>query len=148
MLQLDLHPLTSGAHEVTASGYDPRQSRYSHSITRTWAAGDRIRLEMDMPVVLREAHPKVKQHRGQAAITRGPLVYCLESIDHPNLDLFSVAVDRASLAYNYDSKLLGGAGTIRALSVDGARLTLIPYHLWGNRGASQMNVWLNVGSKD
>jgi uncharacterized protein len=144
---LQLESIATGAQEVTASGYDPRLSIF-HSITRTWAAGDRIRLEVDMPVVLREAHPKVKQHRGQAAITRGPLVYCLESIDHPNLDLFSIAVDRASPTYEYDSKLLGGAGTIRALSVDGARLTLIPYHLWGNRGASQMNVWLNVGSKD
>jgi DUF1680 family protein len=33
---------------------------------------------------------------------------------------------------------------IQAKSSDGQSLTFIPYHLWGNRGSSQMMVWVNV----
>ena len=41
------------------------------------------------------------------ALSRGPLVYCLESVDNP-LDLFSVKVNRKSLKPVYDESLLGG----------------------------------------
>ena len=34
-----------------------------------------------MPVRLMEAHPLVEEARNQIAVQRGPIVYCLESID-------------------------------------------------------------------
>jgi DUF1680 family protein len=79
-----------------ASGFDPRIASF-HTLHRNWAAGDEIILEFEMPVLTRRAHPKVKGHQGKAAITRGPLVYCLESVDNAGIDIFSVRVDLYSL---------------------------------------------------
>jgi DUF1680 family protein len=127
----------------TASGYDPQESSFL-SIPRTWTPSDLIEINFDMPIQIRHAHPKVKGHDGKVAITRGPLVYCLESTDNPNVDIFNIKVDTASLQPIFDASLLGGIMKIQAKSTDGHPLTLIPYHLWGNRGESTMTVWVNA----
>ena len=51
-------------------------------LRRRWAPGDVIRLELPLPVRLVESHPRVTENRGAVALTRGPLVYCLESPDN------------------------------------------------------------------
>ena len=56
----------------------------------------------------RRARPKVKGHAGKVAITRGPLVYCLESPDNLNLDIFTPQLDPASVRDEFVSDLLGG----------------------------------------
>jgi DUF1680 family protein len=127
---------------VTASGYDPRGSRFL-PITRAWSPDDRIEINFDMPIQLRRAHPKVKGHNGKIAVTRGPLVYCLESTDNPNVDIFNNKVNTSSLQPVFEESLLGGIMKIKAKSTDGQTLTFIPYLLWGNRGESKMTVWVN-----
>jgi DUF1680 family protein len=47
-------------------------------VERQWQAGDVIELALPMPVRLMEADPKVARLRNMVAVTRGPLVYCLE----------------------------------------------------------------------
>ena len=73
--------------EQTASGYDPRKARWI-SIRREWSSGDVVELELDTSIRLLRANPRVKPLRGKLAVTRGPLVYCLESLDNPGVDLF------------------------------------------------------------
>lgn len=131
-----------GALETTASGYDPRPAVFL-PLRRAWKAGDGIEIDLEMPLRLLQAHPKVKGHRGKVAVTRGPLVYCLESTDNPEVDLFTVQLDGSSLQPVYDDALLGGIVKIVGKAVGGAPLTFIPYCLWGNRGAAQMTVWVN-----
>lgn len=46
--------------------------------------GDVVELVMDMPVRLLEAHPLAEEIRNQVVVKRGPLVYCLESMDIAN----------------------------------------------------------------
>jgi DUF1680 family protein len=128
---------------ATASGYDPCESRF-FSITRTWSPGDHIEINFDMAIHFRRAHPKVKGHEGKAAVTRGPLVYCLENIDNPATDIFNTKVDLASLKAVFDPALLGGSMKIKGRSTAGDPLTFIPYHQWGNRGGSMMTVWVNA----
>ena len=128
--------------EGTASGYDPRFSRWMQ-VVRTWNAGAEIEIIFDMPVQLRRAHPKVKGHRGRVTVTRGPLVYCLESVDNQALDIFNLKIDTTSLAAVFDSSLLGGIMKITGRTGAGEPITFIPYHLWGNRGESTMTVWVN-----
>lgn len=113
------------------------------TVRRAWQPGDEISIEFGMPVVLQRAHPRVMSCRGEAAVTRGPLVYCLESIDHADLDIFQVRLDSDSLEPEFDPTLFGGVYKIHGRTVDGARLTFIPYYLWGNRGPSQMTVWVH-----
>lgn len=127
----------------TASGYDPRAASFK-PILRSWKAGDVIEIKFEMPVILRKAHPKVKGHENKVALTRGPLVYCLEDLDHPDLDIFNVRLDPASLEPKLDKALLGGITKIEAKSCDGKSLTFIPYFRWGNRGRSKMTVWINT----
>ncbi|MBI9050404.1 MAG: glycoside hydrolase family 127 protein [Anaerolineaceae bacterium] len=128
--------------QQTASGFDPRTSTYQE-IKRNWSPGDVVEIDFNMDIQIRRAHPKVKGHNGKAAITAGPLVFCLESVDNPEMDIFNVQISPDSLALQFDANLLGGTNLITAKSQEGTLLTLIPYHLWGNRGASQMTVWMN-----
>ncbi len=42
------------------------------------------------------------------------------------------------------SELFDGVVIITGREIGGAELTFIPYHLWGNRGPSQMSVFVRV----
>jgi len=128
--------------EPTSGGYDPRGAAFL-SVDRAWQAGDAIEIEFEMPVRRLRAHPRVPGHAGKAAVTRGPLVYCLESVDNTGVDIFAAQIDAESLAPVEDASLLGGIVKIEGKTVDGQPLTLIPYWLWANRGESQMTVWVN-----
>ncbi len=96
-----------------------------------------------MPVTLRRASPRVRGHEGKVALTRGPLVYCLESIDNPNLDIFKTQIIPNSIQVKSSPSLLGGISTLCGKTNDNQDFTAIPYQLWANRGESQMTVWLN-----
>lgn len=127
----------------TASGFDPRTAHWIR-VRRRWNTGDEIELAFDMAITLRRAHPRVRGHAGKVALTRGPLVYCLESTDNPDLDIFSARIVPASLRAESAPDLLGGIIALRGQTIAGRPVMAIPYALWGNRGASQMTVW--VGS--
>jgi DUF1680 family protein len=136
------------------------------SLRRAWKAGDRIELTIPMEAQWMEGHPLAEEIRGQAAVQRGPIVYCLESPDLPaDVRLADVAVrpsDRLTAHYRKD--LLGGVTVLegRGYVVEGRPwgqalyrpispnepkpidLRLIPYYAWGNRGQSEMSVWLPI----
>jgi len=126
----------------TASGYDPHIARYE-TICRVWPSeSESLEYSFDMPVQLRRAHPKVKGHAGKVAVTRGPLVYCLESVDNPNIDIFTAELDPTSLQDEFNPDLLGGCVVIYGKTTNGQPVKFIPYFLWANRGESQMVVWV------
>ncbi len=127
----------------TASGFDPRAAVFQSS-ERVWQSGDRVDIHFSMPVRLLTAHPRVKGHQGRAAITRGPLVYCLESVDQPGIDIFNCRVDADSLTPSFDPSVEGGMLRLLAKTTGGDPLIMIPYYSWGNRGPSQMTVWVNI----
>jgi hypothetical protein len=132
---------------ATACGYDPRRSAWL-PIRRGWLPGDVVTLEFDMSIRLWQTHPKVKGQNGKAALSRGPLVYCLERVDNPDVDIFDVNLDARSLQAMFDESLLGGVVKITGKTKEGQPLTFIPYMLWGNRGESQMNVFVDVGESN
>lgn len=47
-------------------------------LDRTWEAGDRVHVTLEMTPKWIEANPNVLDNLGRVALTRGPLVYCLE----------------------------------------------------------------------
>jgi len=103
-------------------------------------------LRLDLPLAPRwtRPDPRVDAVRGCVAAERGPLVYCAESVDQaPAARLDEVAVD-ASVppADQRPDGELGGAVTLRCAARRASPLTLIPYHLWANRGPASMRVWL------
>ena len=141
MQPLKMH--TTQVKSPTACGVDPRRAAW-HEVRRTWKAGDMLELELDTKPALHSAHPHVKVHTGQAALTCGPLVYCLESIDNPEVDLFHVVVDPLSFTKTPCHEGSQDYHPICARSRDGQNLIFIPYWMWGNRGTSTMTVWFNI----
>ena len=136
-------PVIANSISQTASGFDPRPSQF-WPLQRTWTDGDVLEIDFGMEIKTHSAHPKVKDRTGKRAISFGPIVYCLESVDNPGVDIFSLKAAPDSLQAHYAPELLGGINIVKGKTVEGAELTFIPYHLWGNRGPSQMNVWGNM----
>jgi DUF1680 family protein len=144
----------------------PQAGKYME-IRRAWAAGDVVELDFPMPVRMLEANPNVEETRNQAAIVRGPIVYCLESNDLPQgVRVSDVRLDRAGKFSERFDKALGGVVVIegKALAVPSPAnwsgqlyreldptptreidVKLVPYFAWGNRGDSEMSVWLPLG---
>jgi uncharacterized protein len=126
-----------------ASGYDPRQARFI-PVHRIWSPSDVVDLDFEMSVNLRQASPRLRRSRGKVALTRGPLVYCLESVDNPAINLFTIRINPRSVHAEYSPTLLGGIWILRGTTTDGSIFIAIPYHLWANRGESKMTVWVKA----
>jgi len=133
--------------EIPASGYDPRQAWFL-SLQRIWSPGDVVEVEFEMKVNLRCASPRLHGHKSKTALTRGPLVYCLESIDNPDVDIFTAHLDPSTFvdgsSVTFIPTLMGGIKVLMGKTIEGKNLTFIPYFLWANRGESQMTVWVNM----
>ena len=134
-----------------------------------WAKGDQIRLVLQMPAVLIEANPLVEETRNQVAVKRGPLVYCIESVDMPKgQSIFNIEIPASAAFQPVTKKLDNGtvamlegtallkAGTawndqlykeISSKPAQPVAIKLIPYYAWGNRGHSEMAVWIPLSRK-
>jgi uncharacterized protein len=133
------------------------------TVQRTWKAGDRVELNFDLPVRMKFSRYEVDVNRGRLALTRGPLVYCLEEIDNgPNLDAVTLpskgTFEPAELPETLDGVLaLVGPGVREQAQTDSLyadepppkqeiRVTAVPYYAWNNRGPGQMLVWIRRAS--
>jgi hypothetical protein len=129
---------------MASSTYDPRVANYE-TISRVWSTDDEVlEFNFDVSIKLLHAHPKVQGHAGKVTVTRGPIVYCLESVDNPNIDIFTAQLDPDSLNDEFVPDLFGGCVVIHGKTTAGKPLKFIPYFLWANRGESQMTVWVNA----
>ena len=108
-------------------------------IDRTWQPGDTVIVDLPMPVRKVRAHERVESCAGRVTLMRGPLVYCLEEVDHDDdPEALSVRPDTQFIAEPTPA-LLGGVTVIR----DTAKaLTAIPYYAWNNRVPGKMIVWI------
>ena len=132
-------------------------------VSRSWKAGDRVTLELPMPAELVESNPLVEETRGQVAVKRGPVVYCIESPDMPagtgvfdvalpaniNLKPVSQQIDNSSITaltgngmLIYDKKWQNELYRPVAKTSKTVPVKLIPYYAWSNRGRSEMSVWI------
>jgi DUF1680 family protein len=136
-------PEGTAGFEEPASGYAPQRAYYL-PLTRTWSPGDTVEIEFQMPVMIRKAHRKVKSVRDHVALTRGPLVYCLESVDNSGLDLLQIRIDPSSVRAEFDPDLLGGIWVLQGETIERRFFTAVPYAYWANRSESQMAVWVRV----
>ena len=151
----------SRAAPVTAGEYT--------RLTRRWAAGDRVQLNLPMAPRLTVADNRVDAVRGCLAIERGPLVYCVEQLDQvAGVGIDDLLLTGTELTEEWRADLLGGVMIVRADGVvaadrpclpvlyrDAATSTpsiqpvagpvdivAVPYGLWANRGSGAMRVWL------
>jgi DUF1680 family protein len=131
-------------------------------LSRAWAEGDTIELNLPMPIRKVEAHPNVKADVDRFSVERGPIVYCLEGADHPDRLVRNLLFDEnVDLSISFKPELLGGVQIIKGkanalkLADDSEELiktpvgfTAIPYYAWANRGANEMTVWLPTKEED
>jgi uncharacterized protein len=128
-------------------------------VRRIWNNGDKIELNFEMPVRQKFARFDVDADRGRTALTRGPLVYCIEQADNgSDLDRY-VLSPRAEFHQEEVNDLLGGITVLKGQVVretDGAdtlytesapttetvELRAIPYYAWANREPGEMQVWI------
>lgn len=141
----------------------------SVELRRAWRRGDRVGLSLPMPVRPLRAHPRLRDAAGRVALARGPLLYCLEGVDHPGVNLEDVELDPGqAFEHAWREELLGGVVALRATGVERApgpgwderlyaaagevpagtarpiALTAIPYHAWANRAPGQLQVWIGA----
>lgn len=115
-------------------------------LKRTWEKGDVIDFNMDMPVRMVAADPRVNENNGKRAIERGPLVYCMEECDNKgNYDLARLS-DKTKYTTTFEKNLLNGVVSITANSGNES-YKFIPYYSWDNRDAGKMKVWIDYTTK-
>jgi DUF1680 family protein len=139
---------------------------YIH-LTREWKPGDVVEYNMDMPIRTVWAHPAVRALQGRMALQRGPVLYCLEGVDHGKIVLDRISIDPQQVANNFQVEhredLLGGVSVLRgkgrvvdesewedilyrnqqpsSKSID---ITAIPYYAWDNRASGEMRIWIRA----
>ncbi|MEY8515806.1 beta-L-arabinofuranosidase domain-containing protein [Lachnospiraceae bacterium 29-84] len=120
------------------------------AITRTWNPGDVVSIDIPMEIRMTEAHPEVVANKGQIALQRGPVVYCMEKAGNAQLNssikdfnpLNFVIPRDAKLTATYNKDLLKGVveitGDVKYHVGNGelvdAKLQAVPYYAWNNRG--------------
>lgn len=132
-------------------------------LSRSWSDGDRIELSFQMEVRKTSCNPLVYENLGRMALSRGPLVYCLESVDNTGFDVWDLLIPEDTvLQAEWAPNLLDGVMVIRGegyvadsewgqdslyrvLNPAKARKTgflAIPYYAWANREPGPMSVWI------
>jgi len=100
-----------------------------------------IEMQFDLPIRMMQAHPYVADTHGKVAITKGPLLYCLEETDNNNLK--DVILSQNIVFSTAENSTLN-ATIINGKTAAGKDFTAIPYYLWSNRGKGKMEVWLKL----
>ncbi|MCH7871779.1 MAG: glycoside hydrolase family 127 protein, partial [Planctomycetes bacterium] len=134
---------------------DPPVERGFARIARNWKAGDVIELNLPMPIRRVVSHDRVEANVGRMALERGPILYCIEAVDHDGRVRDIALPDDAILTAERRDDLLGGVTVIRTegrrkmrgkseneAHVEPVNLTAIPYYAWNHRGYGEMRVWL------
>jgi DUF1680 family protein len=151
--------LTSdGQRHAAAAG------QYAHA-ERRWRPGDE--LVVDLPIAPRWTFPdpRVDALRGTVAVERGPLVYCIESVDLParvDLDRIAVTTDAPPTDAPASDEPAGRTVNVPAITRSPTEahgwpyapdrpaapagevkpLRMIPFHARANRGPAAMRVFL------
>jgi DUF1680 family protein len=138
------------------------------AVKRLWQSGDVVRMTLPMTLRAWQSHPKVPDNRGRIALSRGPLLYCIERADMPGVDLDELYVDPELLDAEWREEQLGGVVVLKGAAYKSeiepdwtgalyrplteaadatprtdATVIAIPYFAWHNRESGPMKVWLN-----
>lgn len=122
-------------------------------IRRRWSPGDVVELQLPMDIRRVKADPRVEAAQGRVALHRGPLLYCLEGMDHGG-DVFHLALlPQTKLTARHRPQLLGGVTVIRgeaqAVSRQGRQRVVeprpfmaVPFCVCDNRQPGPWIIWL------
>ena len=161
---LAVHIPECGCRRIAVNGHDAdAELRDGYAYLTGLRAGDIVELRLDDSVRRVFASAKIPKLTGCAALMRGPLVYCFEGVDNGG-DVLSLSLaEKGGVSVCADGGNNGLPDGIVRLEAEGfrmvenggglytcerperaaAKLTAVPYYTWGNRGETQMRVWMN-----
>ncbi len=139
-------------------------------VNRKWKKGDKVTLQLPMEIKRVQSHPAVKSNQGLIALERGPILYCMESIDNsvgvtnlivpeasemkikrePDLlnDVVTIVGEAVAMEVKNPVNIQGGPIKMPYISSTTVQFKAIPYAVWNNRGATTMKVWFPQDFKD
>ena len=154
--RLSVNGATVDLASVTQDGYA--------AVTRDWANGDQVQLDLEMAVDQVRAHPAVRQDAGRIALRRGPLLYCLEETDNQDGLCRLRVPEPTQFDCRFEPDLLDGVITLCAsvqaddtsdwtgtlyrtepVKTLATSIKAVPYFTWDNRSPGEMLVWLRGG---
>lgn len=156
----------------TVKGTENAKTRISDGylyVEKEWGEEETLEISFPMEVCLMAANPKVREDIGKAAVTRGPVVYCLEEADNGK-NLHLVSISAAALPAVHEEEICRIPA--KTIELSGFRqeaeaaaeqelyrpwcaerkvpvsLKFIPYYMWANRKENEMQVWTRVDEKN
>ena len=134
------------------------------TLSRQWVAGDTVVLDLPMEPRVMRGHRLAEEVVNQVAVVRGPIVYALENHDLPaGVTVERIALQRSARfsptrteVAGHELIALDGVGValpaaseelysdVDLEATEEVPIRLIPYFAWGNRGPSEMSVWMPV----
>ena len=103
------------------------------------------------------ASSRMPRAAGMVSLRRGPLVYCFEGVDNGSVKTLRIDRDYAPVVSSYSTELQADTLSVKAVrendseelysdvppAVTPCEATAVPYYTWGNRGETEMRVWMN-----
>ncbi len=124
---------------TAACGIEQKGRRFL-KLKDSFADGDDVLIKFDMAIKILHQDPRIRSCRGMAAISHGPVIYCLEDCDNPGIILPPRVLPNSFQAVEGKGDF-EGIPIILGKSNEGLPVRFIPYFLWGNRGKSRMSVF-------
>ena len=120
--------------------------------------GETVIVDHPMEIHFVQADPRVRSCAGRFAVTRGPLVYCMEAVDNGNdlgdIELLDNGNNCVCAEPDFPAPVIymdalrrhkaTSLYTLRSSAREAVRVKLIPYFGFANRGRSDMIVWTMV----
>lgn len=107
-----------------------------------WKKGDQISVQLNMPVEMIISDSRITGNLGRRALQRGPLVYCIEQVDNPDID-----INNLTLSSKNKFSVVEGEGILKGIKklqtgTGKDKITFVPYYAWENRASGKMLVWV------
>jgi DUF1680 family protein len=167
-LALRIPGWTCGSYRLNVNGASEKEIKDGYIYIEDFAEDAVIDISFDMIPRLMAADSRVAEDNLKVAVTRGPIVYCMEEADNGD-KLRQIKLDRnvsfteeMTGEFGYDvvtlrtdakrivrtvtsAKPFGELyGEFTSLEEKEISLRLIPYYLWANRGENEMSVYINI----
>lgn len=133
-------------------------------IEGVWETGSQIIFDFEMKPHFYQADDRVREDFGKVALMKGPIVYCAEEADNGK-DLYQYQIlpcgqveeacvqieggQYPALEVSARKKIAAAADRLYRMyekpEYTPARLKMIPYFAWANRGENEMAVWFDAG---
>ena len=155
--RLAIHvPGWSRSYEITMDGKTINAKKQNGYIYLDIDGASEIELKLDDAPAFIYSSPRIPRTAGMVALRRGPLIYCFEETDNGSVKALRIDRDSAPEISSFSEELQADMISVNAFreedsgelypdtppATEPCTATAIPYYTWGNRGETEMRVWM------